>query len=160
MPRIYDKSITVGAESIDMLGHVNNREYLRWMEEAALAHSAAQGWPTARHLASGKAWVASSHVIEYLRPAFSGDKLVLHTWVESVTGAHSTRRYAVMRERKLLVRGETRWTFVNLATGRAIDVPPEIAAAFESVSNGDAELIERGIARHRRELLRAAPSVQ
>ena len=32
---LYKKELMVGAESIDIQGHVNNREYMRWMEEAA-----------------------------------------------------------------------------------------------------------------------------
>lgn len=37
MERIFRFPIKVGKESIDVLGHTNNKEYLRWMEEAALA---------------------------------------------------------------------------------------------------------------------------
>ena len=36
MERIFRFPIKVGKESIDVLGHTNNKEYLRWMEEAAL----------------------------------------------------------------------------------------------------------------------------
>ena len=36
-------------ESIDALGHVNNQEYVRWMQEVAIAHSEAQGWPLERY---------------------------------------------------------------------------------------------------------------
>ena len=49
-----------GPESIDAVGHVNNREYLRWMEEIAVEHSAAQGWPMERYFAGGNAWVAAT----------------------------------------------------------------------------------------------------
>ena len=41
---LYKKELTVGAESIDIQGHVNNREYMRWMEEAATEHAATFGW--------------------------------------------------------------------------------------------------------------------
>ena len=156
MPRIHEKTVTVGDESIDVLGHVNNREYLRWMEEVALEHTALQGWPTERYLADGHAWVAASHFIEFLRPAFAGERLVLHTWVESLAGARSIRRYAVMRERKLLARGETSWTFVNLAAGRAIPIPPPVAAAFELVPASDPELVVRGLARPSRRTARSS----
>ena len=44
MERIFRFPIKVGKESIDVLGHTNNKEYLRWMEEAALAHSDSLGW--------------------------------------------------------------------------------------------------------------------
>ena len=81
MPRIYQRSLTVAPESIDAVGHVNNREYLRWMEEIAVEHSAAHGWPMERYFAGGNAWVAATHFLEYLRPAFAGDALDVYTWI-------------------------------------------------------------------------------
>lgn len=158
MPRIHTKPITVGPESIDALGHVNNREYLRWMEEAALEHTAAQGWPTERYLAQGQAWVAGSHHLEYLRPALEGEALVLHTWVEALESSQSRRRYAVLRGRdgKLLARGQTLWVYVDLASGRAIPIPAEVAGAFEPVPEGDEALVALGLARRVR-TARSAP---
>ncbi len=49
MPAIYEHSVSIAPEAIDRLGHVNNLVYLSWMIKAALAHSAAQGWPTDRY---------------------------------------------------------------------------------------------------------------
>ena len=43
MPRIYTKSMTVPRDAIDVHGHVNDQEYLRWMQDVAIEHSAAQG---------------------------------------------------------------------------------------------------------------------
>ena len=45
MPAIFEYEHTVTDQEIDGLGHVNNLDYMRWMLKAALAHSAAQGWP-------------------------------------------------------------------------------------------------------------------
>ena len=81
MPRIYHKPLVVGPESIDAVGHVNNREYLRWMEEVAVEHSNAQGWPMERYFADQTAWFAASHFVEYLRPAHAGDSLDIYTWI-------------------------------------------------------------------------------
>jgi len=40
---------------------------LRWVQEAALAHSTALGFPEPAYLARGQAWVVRTHEIEYLR---------------------------------------------------------------------------------------------
>lgn len=42
MPVIFEYLHTVRDDEIDPQGHVNNLEYLKWMQTAALAHSAAQ----------------------------------------------------------------------------------------------------------------------
>ncbi len=140
MPRIYSRSFTVGAESIDAVGHVNNREYLRWMEEIAVEHSTAQGWPMQRYFDAGTAWVAARHTIEYLRPSMQGDALTASTWIERLDGRDSVRRYAILRERKLIARGETIWTFVDLASGHGREIPPDVLHAFDIVPGGDPEL--------------------
>jgi acyl-CoA thioester hydrolase len=147
VPRILHKSLVVAAESIDAVGHVNNREYLRWMEEAAVEHSAAQGWPMQRYFDAGTAWVASTHFLEYLRPAFAGDALDLHTWIAGWDRRTCVRRYAVLRQRKLVARGETCWTFVELASGRAIELPAAVTAAFPVVDDDDPELNQLGVVR-------------
>jgi acyl-CoA thioester hydrolase len=147
MPRIFHASLVVGPESIDAVGHVNNREYLRWMEDIAVDHSAAQGWPMERYFRDGHAWVAATHFIEYLRPAFAGDALDLYTWIATWDRRTSVRRYAMTRQRKLVARGETRWTFVELASGRACDLPAAVSAAFTVVPEGDEELKALGLAR-------------
>lgn len=140
MPRVFHRSVTVGPESIDAVGHVNNREYLRWMEEIAVEHSTAQGWPMERYFAQRTAWVAISHYIEYLRPAQAGEVIDIHTWVANWNLRDSMRRYAVLREGKLLARGETRWAFVDLDSGRARDIPVEVGTAFAVVEEDDPEL--------------------
>ena len=37
-PEIFELPITVLASDIDQLGHVNNVTYLRWVQDAAVAH--------------------------------------------------------------------------------------------------------------------------
>jgi len=47
MHRIYEYRHLVTAEEIDGLGHVNNVIYLKWLQDAAVAHSTANGWSAA-----------------------------------------------------------------------------------------------------------------
>ncbi|MGB2816136.1 MAG: acyl-CoA thioesterase [Burkholderiaceae bacterium] len=158
MPRIFHTPIVVGPESIDAVGHVNNREYLRWMEDIAVEHSAAQGWPMERYFQGGNAWVASTHFIEYLRPAFAGDALDVYTWIATWDRRTSVRRYAMTRQRKLIARGETCWTFVELASGRACDLPAEVTRSFVVVPEDDDELRLHGLARRERSRPLAPPT--
>lgn len=70
--------MTVPVEVIDGNGHVNNVAYVQWMQDVATLHFEALGGPAMmdRH---GAAWVARSHMIEYVRPVFEGDLLALKT---------------------------------------------------------------------------------
>lgn len=149
MPAVFRHDLIVGPASIDALAHVNNREFLRWMEEAAVHHSDARGWTTARYLQGGSSWVASSHRIDYLRPAFEGEALTVWTWIAALQPRACRRRYVVTRavDGKALALGETHWAFIDLESGSAIDVPQAVAQAYEVVAANDPRLDALGPAR-------------
>jgi acyl-CoA thioester hydrolase len=83
----------------------------------------------------GAGWVVRSHFVEYLRPAFAGDRVAVHTWVPEFTQRSTPRRYLFVREPEtlLLAQAETRWVFIDLATGRRRPLPEELVAAFAPV---------------------------
>lgn len=147
MAAIFKMEITVGPESIDILNHVNNREYLRWMEEAAIAHAASLGWSANVYLKRHEAWVAREHWIEYLRPTFLGDHLTMYTWVQNLSGSRSLRRYALVREGRVVCCGATEWAYIDFVTGRAKDVPEDVVESFTFVSPEDERLQALGIDR-------------
>ena len=133
MPAVYEHRHLVAQEEIDELGHANNLAYLRWLQEAALAHSAAQGWPAEAYKRLGLGWVVRSHEITYERSAQEGDLVIVRTWVASFRKASSVRRYDVVREvdAKRLATAATNWAFVDYSTGLPTRIPPEIIASFE-----------------------------
>ena len=143
MPRIHVTRIAVNDDAIDVNRHVNNLAYLRWMQDAATAHSAAQGWPLERYLAAGAGWFVRSHFIEYLRPAFAGETLLLYTWVTGMTGLSSPRRYLFARDEDgvAVAKAETLWVFVDIETGRPARIPSEVQTAFPFVPDDDPELL-------------------
>ncbi|MCW5592981.1 MAG: acyl-CoA thioesterase [Burkholderiales bacterium] len=142
MPRIFPFRIPVAAGDIDANEHVNNLAYLRWMQEAAWAHSTAQGWTRERYRELGSGWFVRSHFIEYLRPAHPGDVLLLHTWVGEMKAGSCVRRFLFLREgaEQPVATARTRWAFVDLASGRPVRIPSEVSSAFPIVPDGDPEL--------------------
>lgn len=139
MPEIYEHHITVGEDAIDLLGHVNNVVYLQWLLDAAIAHSAVQGWDAQRHLELGAGWVVRTHRIDYLQSAFLGDRLTVRTWVSGFKKISSHRCYHIVRHEEqgetLLVSAETKWAFVDYKTNEPVRIPKEIADSFQVVLN-------------------------
>jgi len=129
---IYEHHITVLSSDIDENDHANNVCYLRWMNEAAIAHSAENGWTAQRYVVLGASWFARKHTIEYLAPSFEGDKLVVRTGVSDWQSIRSTRTYRFVRmsDDKVIAKAETLWVFVNLSTGKPTRLPKEVAEAF------------------------------
>lgn len=142
MPRVYSHRFLVPDDAIDVNRHVNNLAYLRWMQDVATAHSEAQGWPLERYLAAGAGWFVRSHTIEYLRPAFAGDELAVHTWVAGMATRSSPRRYRFVRtaDGESVARAETLWVFVDFASGRPVRIPDAVAVSFPVVADDDPEL--------------------
>jgi acyl-CoA thioester hydrolase len=129
---IFEWPHQVGDEEVDELGRANNEAYLRWMNRAAIAHSAALGWPLERYLQQGAGWVVRRHEIEYLRPVLPGAQLIIRTWVQSFERTSSWRCYAVLAgpDEARVARGRTQWAWIDFHTGRLRRIPPEISAAF------------------------------
>ena len=139
MIRIYRHEIQVPPSAIDENGHVNNVQYVQWMQDAAVQHSNAVGC-TRVTLELGATWVIRSHKVEYLRPAFQGDRLVVLTWVSNFRKVRSLRKYRFFRvsDKAILANGETDWVLVDAESGRPMAIPDHLAAVFERVPN-DAE---------------------
>ena len=130
MPFIHSLSVTEG--DIDYLGHAGSLAYLRWVQDAAIAHSTALGLAATDYLARGEAWVVRRHQIDYLRPAMAGDRLRIETWVATLAAANSVRQTRILRESDgaLLCSASTDWVYVRLAKARPIRIPDEVRALF------------------------------
>jgi acyl-CoA thioester hydrolase len=128
---IHRHSILVGRKAVDENGHVNNVQYVQWMQDAAIEHSERTGCTRLTREVGGR-WVARSHTIEYLRPAFQGERLTVLTWVTNWRKVRSLRKYRFIRDADgaLLARGETDWVFVDATTGRPRNIPDEVAEVF------------------------------
>lgn len=128
---IYGYDFVVPESAVDHNGHVNNVVYVQWMQDVAIQHADAVGGTQATQ-AIGATWVARSHRIEYLSPAFPGEELTALSWVANVRRVRSLRRYRFVRkcDGKVLAEGETEWIFMDAATGRPKKIPVEVARVF------------------------------
>lgn len=158
--RVYVHEFVVPGDAVDINGHANNVAYVGWMQDAAIAHSGHNGGTAAAHEAGGT-WVVRVHRVEYLRPAFEGQRIEVRTWVQDLRRARSTRRYEFVRPddgpgtasdadagtsggggsrsvhgETVIARGETEWVFVDAKSGRPRMIPEIVRECFEVV--GDA----------------------
>jgi acyl-CoA thioester hydrolase len=103
---IYVHPITIIESDIDGQGHVNNIIYLKWVQEAAIAH-----WTSVAdiNMQESNFWVVSRHEIDYLKSAYLNSKLVAKTWVTEPQGAKSERYVAI-------TDAETETVYANIKT--------------------------------------------
>lgn len=129
----FVQPVVVGHEHIDEFGHTNNVQYLRWCEQVAWAHSRSLGLSMEAYERLGSGCVARRHELDYLAPTFSGEELMLATWVHENDGRLSMwRAYQIIRvgDGRTVLRGRTLWICVDLATGRPKRMPAEFVDAY------------------------------
>lgn len=120
-------------EDIDLVGHVSNMVYLRWVIEVALAHSDAVGLDHAAYKRIGSIFVVRRHELDYRRPCYAGDAVTLCTWVESWRGASSVRRTSIRREKDdtELLAASSLWAYISLERACPQAIPADVRARFE-----------------------------
>ena len=129
-PQIYEEKIIVSSKDIDFNGHVNNLKYIEWMINAAINHSASLGFTPEVYKNIGFTWFVKSHFVEYKKPAFEGDELIVKTWIKEVGKITSKREYEIYKKDILIAKGETEWIFVDLKTQRPKKIPKEIIEKY------------------------------
>jgi acyl-CoA thioester hydrolase len=125
----YERVITASPDDIDELGHVNNAVWVRWIQDMATTHWQAAAAPEHRE---AYIWVVIRHEIDYLRAVGPGETVTGRTWVgEAPKGARFDRHVEFVGEDgKVRVRAKSTWAIIDIASGRPIRVPPEVAAPF------------------------------
>ena len=125
--REYQLAIDVSDADIDAQGQVNNVAFLRYVQEAAVAH-----WQSLAPEAvqARVAWVVRRHELEYLKPAGPGQQLVARTWVGEPSGATWERFTELSRDGVVLVKARTVWVAIDVESRRPRRVDAELLACF------------------------------
>lgn len=131
----FELSITITPKDIDELGHVNNVVYLRWVQEAAVAHWRAVA-TTAQQ--AEVVWVVVRHEIDYKHAARLDDRIIACTWVGSATTQTFERHTEILcaRDRRLLARARTLWCPIDIRSGRPLRVGSDIRERFSVPTPG------------------------
>lgn len=127
---IFEYHIVVMPTDIDTLGHVNNIVYLRWVQEAAIAH-----WNQLSNDEINKkyVWVVMRHEIDYLHPALLHQELLVKTWVGKNEGAKSERHTEIYNSAtgKKLAQGLTTWCLLDALSKRPKRIEEDILVLFK-----------------------------
>ncbi|MGJ8537235.1 MAG: acyl-CoA thioesterase [Parasphingopyxis sp.] len=129
----HEHAIAVDKTDIDFMGHVNNANYLNWVQDAVLAHwqKIAPPQAVAAHL-----WVALKHEITYRKPAFLDDNVIASVVVEKVQGASAFYDTIIKRGEEVLAEVKSRWCCIDAETLRPARIAEEIAALFLPEKSG------------------------
>ena len=125
----FSLPFTALPEHIDRMGHVNNAVWVQWMEALATAHWEAVAPP--EHQAR-YAWLVTRHEIDYRGNIRAGESVAGETFIPAGPSGARFERHVEFRDAKgrVIVSARTTWAMIDIATGRLMRVPPEVAAPF------------------------------
>ena len=121
---------------LDDLKHVNNIQYLNWIQEISKKH-----WNKliTRKKFEFQIWIVRSHNIVYKKQAKLGDQLLLETYVKECKNYTSERIVNVLQKKNLEVIAQcnTTWCYVNKVSNNIERIPKEVVdlLTFTDIKN-------------------------
>ena len=119
----YQFTLNVKIEDIDVLNHVNNVVYLKWVNEISERHWAELSNET---INSKYFWVCLRHEIDYVGEAFLDDEITVCTWVGESNGVRSMRYAAIYKGDKMLAKSASTWCLIDMKTRKPTRVRQDI----------------------------------
>lgn len=125
----FTLTFTARPEDIDILGHVNNAVWVKWIQDIAVSHWEALA-PAEEQATSF--WVVTRHEIDYRGNVSQGETVTAETWVpQPPRGARFDRHVRFLgSDGKVKVEAVSTWARIDKASGRLMRVPAELAAIF------------------------------
>lgn len=113
MSLIFERQIQVTQQHIDANNHVNNVQYVHWVEEIAGAH-----WDFVKHKTEfpDDIWMLVDHHIQYKKQVYLGDVITVRTYPKPPEGIRQPRKVEFYCNDVLVVDSLTLWVFVDKET--------------------------------------------
>ena len=126
---VFEKIIKVLPEHLDDLNHVNNVQYVQWMQDIAKEH-----WEkmVPNHINEKMIWVVRSHNITYKKSALLGQNIRIQTYISENRGFLSFRvvKMFLDKTKDVLIDAHTQWCLLDSQTLRPKRVPEEVSNIF------------------------------
>jgi acyl-CoA thioester hydrolase len=119
-------SLTVRSYECDAYGHVNNANYLHYLEFARHAYLSHNGVSISELRESGHGLVVARIAIDFRRPSTTDDLLIILTHAVRKTRIGGVLAQRIVREAETVAEAEVTWVCVD-SRGRLARLP----AAFD-----------------------------
>ena len=118
-------TLTVRTYECDSYNHVNNANYLNYLEFARYEFLKDVDFDYDKAFKSGYGTYISRIEIDYKRPAFTGDVLIIKTKPIKMGAVSGTLSQEIWRKEDLIIQAKVTWAFVD-----SKGVPTKIPAEF------------------------------
>ncbi len=118
---------------LDALQHVNNANYVSYLEQAALDAASARGWTPATQAAAGGRLRAVHHDVEYLDAVLYGEHISVTTWPVRGTAEGIERHTHLHRgdPARPLLQARSRYVWIG-QDGAPAALPPDLRTTLDA----------------------------
>ena len=129
-PEIFEQSFLVEKRHLDEQNHVNNVQYVQWVQDIAKAHWEARA---SQRQNLQYFWVVIKHEINYKKQAFLGDEILIQTYVSETSHVKSIRHVIIKNAetKKVLVEAKTTWALMDQEKKRPTKISEELKRIFQ-----------------------------
>ncbi|NJB69589.1 acyl-CoA thioester hydrolase [Saonia flava] len=128
---VHEKVIRVKESDLDDLNHVNNVQYVHWIQDISREH-----WQllASKDIQDSVIWVVINHNITYKNAAKLNDQIIVRTYVVKTEGCFSIRAVEMYNKETgdLYVHSETKFCLLNAKTRKPMKVPKNIEDIFSN----------------------------
>ena len=117
-------TIKVRTYECDSYNHVNNANYLNYLEYARYEYLKDIGFDYDKAIKDGYGTYISRIEIDYKKPAFTDDELVIKSKPIKKGAVSGTISQQIWREDELIIDAKVTWVFVN-SKGMPVKIPPQ-----------------------------------
>ena len=132
-PQIFEMEIKVSQSDLDEQNHVNNVQYVQWIQDVAKGH-----WEDRASAAQKEEffWVVVRHEIDYKQQAFLDDEILLQTYVDQITNVTSIRHVSIKNKKtdKVLAQAKTSWCLMSHESKRPARIDENMKVLFQEKS--------------------------
>ncbi|MBN2874095.1 MAG: acyl-CoA thioesterase [Spirochaetales bacterium] len=118
----HTAELVVRTYECDAYGHVNNANYLHYLEFARHEYLKAVGFDFAGSLAAGYGLYVTRVEIEYKRPAILDDRLLIESRPVKKGAVSGVLEQVITLKGQLIARATVHWAFVD-PTGKPCRIP-------------------------------------
>ena len=116
-----------------MNNHVHNSRYLDYVLAARYDQmKRCYGMAMEEFVAKGLGWVVKSCFVEFKRALFLGETIVVRTGIAGMEKTDAKVHFEIIKKEtgKLASQGYFEYSLVNLSTGRAVAIPPDVVEHY------------------------------
>ena len=118
-------SLRVRTYECDSYGHVNNANYLNYLEYGRYELLKDLGFDYTKAVKAGFGIFIARIEIDYKKPAVTDDNLIIKTWPLKKGAASGILAQKICRNDEILAEAKVTWAFVDAKTGIPVRIPKE-----------------------------------